>query len=98
MEVYLVGRRETEWDSVSPGPTYFSILRREEDAQADADARNKQEFNKYYEWKVEKRVGIPFQEDPDQIVVLDKMAPWGSCFVHRVGVTSEGSKGFQLKL
>lgn len=97
VRVYLVGRYDVEWDGEAQGPTYFNMYKHKTKAQADVDARNKKESEgklELYIWKVDERVGIPFDNDPDQVVVLDKMTPWGSCFEQRVGIDAEVPKPY----
>lgn len=77
VQVYLVGCHEKEWSGDSREHTYSKTYKNKAEAQADVDARNKQESDYGDVWEMEERVGIPFESDPDRVVILKK----GSCFV-----------------
>lgn len=92
VRVYLVGRHDVEWDGESQKPTYFNMYKDKAKAQADVNARNEKESERRHElymWKIDERVGIPFENDPHRIVVLNKMAPWGSYFEQSIDVAAE---------
>lgn len=90
VRVYLVRRYDTEYDDgQAEVPDYRRAYRRRSDAQADCDSRNARDSEDV--WEVDERVGIPFEGEEDRIVVLDKMAPGGSCMDVRLGV--EGKIG-----